>query len=569
MFWIGQADASGETLHRDLTSNTEISMRRWLIGGFIVVAALAAVAAAVLWHYSKRFEPFVREQAVRYLEQRFRSRVELASLHVSAPITSIWRVRQTALRVRGEGLVLHFRNRTDLPPLVRVAKFDVETTFESLWASPRRIGEVRLQKLEINIPPKRERVASPPPEQPAGEPARPSPVPGGSLAGTPVIVETILADDAMLRIYPNDPERPAREFEIHNLRLSGAGLGQALRYTATLTNPLPPGVIYTSGEFGPWHSDDPGLTPLAGKYDFKDADLGVFRGIAGILQSTGRFSGVLQRIEVDGQTNTPDFRLDATGNPIPLRTQFHSIVDGTSGDTLLQPVRAMLGRTRFVANGGVIRKPGAKLRSISLDVAMRDGHIEDLLRLAMRGTRPLMEGEINLRAKLEILPRDLRTVERLLLDGNFDLEKTYFLAGGVQEKIDTLSRRAQGEPKNEQIADVLSAIRGAFRMRNGDIRFSGLSFRVPGAAVDLAGSYGIYSEEIDLRGTARLEAKVSQTMTGWKRWALKPVDPFFSKNGAGTFLPIRVSGTRQSPQFGLDRKKEPEPAATGVRARRG
>jgi hypothetical protein len=53
----------------------------------------------------------------------------------------------------------------------------------------------------------------------------------------------------------------------------------------------------------------------------------------------------------------------------------------------------------------------------------------------------------------------------------------------------------------------------------------------------------------------RLQAKVSQTMTGWKRIALKPVDPFFSKDGSGTLLPIKVVGTREQPQFGLDRKK--------------
>jgi hypothetical protein len=72
-----------------------------------------------------------------------------------------------------------------------------------------------------------------------------------------------------------------------------------------------------------------------------------------------------------------------------------------------------------------------------------------------------------------------------------------------------------------------------------------------------------------MRGTAKLQAKASQTMTGWKRWALKPVDPFFSKNGAGTFLPIKITGTRDKPEFGLDRKKEKEKEkeAEGQRAR--
>jgi hypothetical protein len=47
-------------------------------------------------------------------------------------------------------------------------------------------------------------------------------------------------------------------------------------------------------------------------------------------------------------------------------------------------------------------------------------------------------------------------------------------------------------------------------------------------------------------------------MTGWKRWVLKPVDPFFTKNGAGTFLRIKVEGTADQPKFGLDRGKKDE-----------
>jgi hypothetical protein len=44
-------------------------------------------------------------------------------------------------------------------------------------------------------------------------------------------------------------------------------------------------------------------------------------------------------------------------------------------------------------------------------------------------------------------------------------------------------------------------------------------------------------------------------MTGWKRWALKPADPFFAKDGAGTQLRIRIDGTREQPHFGRDREK--------------
>jgi len=77
--------------------------------------------------------------------------------------------------------------------------------------------------------------------------------------------------------------------------------------------------------------------------------------------------------------------------------------------------------------------------------------------------------------------------------------------------------------------------------------------------VQLAGKYGMRSEEIEFTGRLRMQARVSQTFTGVKRWLLKPVDPFFAKDGAGAVIPIKIGGTRTQPQFGLNmraRKKE-------------
>jgi hypothetical protein len=41
-------------------------------------------------------------------------------------------------------------------------------------------------------------------------------------------------------------------------------------------------------------------------------------------------------------------------------------------------------------------------------------------------------------------------------------------------------------------------------------------------------------------------------VTAWKSMLRKPVDPFFSEHGAGTELPIKITGTRSEPHFGLD-----------------
>jgi hypothetical protein len=44
---------------------------------------------------------------------------------------------------------------------------------------------------------------------------------------------------------------------------------------------------------------------------------------------------------------------------------------------------------------------------------------------------------------------------------------------------------------------------------------------------------------------------VSQTTTGWKSLMLKGVDPLFRKDGR-TIIPIKISGTRNEPSFGMD-----------------
>jgi hypothetical protein len=537
-------------------------MRKWLLRGAIALVILIAILAGAGWYAAQRFEPYIREQAVSYLENRFGTGVELGSLHVSVRYLSPWKWRSSRLVLSGESLKLPNKGRAGLPPLIAATSFSVQTELGAIWDSPRRIHDVRLHKLEINIPPREDR----PQQAKATTPPPPAPAPAPTSApGKPaVVVDTIHADGIDLRIFPADPAKLPRLFEIHHLTLKGTAPGLPLKYDATLTNPRPRGTIQVAGNFGPWFTDDPGQTPISGEYTFRDADLGVFKSIAGILNSTGKFDGVLRRIEVRGETRAPEFRL-AGGNPVPLTTTFHSIVDGTSGDTFLEPVRATLGSSTMEARGKVVRPPGVKARSIVLNVVLPKGRVEDLVRLAVKSPKPFLNGDVALKTKLQILPapgQDLS--DRLLLDGDFAIEQAQFVGGSVQDKIDELSRRAQGQPKNEAISDVLSAMRGEFSLRDGDLKFADLVFHAPGAGIHLHGNYGLESEQIDLHGVARLQAKVSQTVSGWKRIMLKPVDPFLSKAGAGTLLPIQITGSRSAPKFGLDRKRDDTASADRV-----
>jgi hypothetical protein len=242
-----------------------------------------------------------------------------------------------------------------------------------------------------------------------------------------------------------------------------------------------------------------------------------------------------------------------SGNRVPLKTKFHAIVDATNGNTFLQPVEAQLKGTTFECRGGVARNRDEIGKTVELDVTLKRGMIEDLLLLAMKGPRPVLRGGIKLKMKLKLPPGQAEISDRLQFSGRFELIGAHFTSPTVQEQIDTLSRRGKGRPQDEAIDEVPSDLAGEFTMEQGKIRFSRLRFIVPGAAVELAGQYLFESEELDFRGNLRLQARVSETMTGWKRWVLKPVDPFFAKEGAGTLLKIAVTGTRSNPKFGLDK----------------
>ena len=528
--------------------------KKWLFG-IGAAAAVVLVALSVTGYLlARRAEPFIREQVIAYLHDRFDSDVELASLSVRMPQASII---QTLLNrghglmatVEGDGVELRYKGRRDLPPMFSMKQFRFDVELRTLLDRTKVLHLVTIDGMEINIPPKGDR----PDLTPDTQENLPSSA-DAAAESTNVLLEQVLMTNAALTILPKDRKKLPLRFDIHRLRLQSAGKGVAMKYEAALTNAKPRGEVQSSGTFGPWVADEPGDSHLAGAYTFSHADLGIFSGIAGTLESSGQFQGTLSSVNVKGEATVPDFRLKQAGNRVRLQTRFEVRVDGTSGDTILQPVNGSLGSTSFRTSGGIIRHESDLRRTISLNVAMPSGNIQDLLALAMKGT-PFMRGKIALNSKIDIPPLTGSVREKLLLDGQFQLSQARFLKSTVQDQIDSLSRRGRGQPSNTDISGVVSVMAGKFTLANEMVTFQSLSFAVPGSGVDLAGTYDLDRDTLDFHGTLRLQAKVSETMTGWKRWVLKPIDPFFSKQGAGTLLRIQVVGTSKDPKFGRDRGK--------------
>jgi len=529
---------------------------RWVAVGLLLAAAAVAWTVAVLLH---RAEPFLRARIVEGLQDHFHARVELDSFHVSLT-NGLW-AEGKGLRIwppaQVEGVTVPGIAAAG-EPLIRLEEFRFHAPWHYAPGKPFHISVVELKGLEVHLPP-RSHFANPP--EVAGQPEALRRKIDASLVS--FIVDTIQCNGAHLVVETSKPGKLPMEFAIERLKLTGVAAGGAMGYEAELTNPRPVGKIYATGSFGPWQVADPGESPVAGNYRFEHADLASFKGIAGILDSTGRYQGTLRELVVDGETETPDFRLTHFGNPLPLHTRFHARVDGTNGDTWLDPVEATLGQSHFWVQGQIVRVTAADaagaLHSIGHDLALTvnvdQGRIEDFLRLASHSPTPLLTGAVSLKAALHIPPGAAPVHERLKLNGSFALDQAQFASPKIQSRIAELSLRGQGLPQNVKTIDpasIRSAMHGSFQVAGGVLSLPALDYTVPGAEIQLKGTYGLEGGALNFAGYAKMQATVSKMVGGWKGFLLKPVDRYLRKDGAGTEVPIHIEGTREEPEFGID-----------------
>jgi hypothetical protein len=529
--------------------------RKWILYTSIGAGVFVVGLFVAGWVLSKRFEPLVREQSVSYLSRRFDADVSLTRFSVAMGWRDPLKVlmskgRGAIIKARIEGLSLRPRSLPYKDPIFAIDKLEFRFDLSTLWDRPVIIEEINLETFTINVPPKEDRAAIVPGTEPAKTeaPAAPAEKKPGAL-----LVKLITAKTAILRMLPKDPNKVPLKFDIYNLRLTDAGPGVPMKFTVYMKNAKPPGIINAEGSFGPWNSRSPSETPVDGTYSFDNADLSVFKGIAGKLNSTGKFQGTLQYLEVNGEARVPDFRLTHANNPVPLSTTFAAIVDGTNGNTFLDPVEATLGNTVFTVNGSIARWQEDKGKTIALKAKFIRGRIEDCLRLAMPGESTFLRGAIELETDIEIPPEKVPVLQKLQLNGRFRMKDALFTSPDLRKQIDDYSRRSQGKPFDEEIRNVRCNIAGTFHFGGGRFQAHTLSASLPGIQASLPGVYYFKSEKLNFRGEIKLDAKLSQMMkTSWKRWALKPVDPFFSKKGAGTYVKVKVTGTRSKPEFGRE-----------------
>jgi hypothetical protein len=348
------------------------------------------------------------------------------------------------------------------------------------------------------------------------------------------------------------------------LSLRSIEKNRPISFTSTVLIPVPPAKVEVSGQYGPRKAGSAGETPISGSYTLQDADLSVFGGIQGKVSAKGKLNGVLQHINTQGDTDSPDFMVTRSHHLVHLTTHYEAVVNGLNGDVALQPVTANFGKTTLIAQGkieGESEASGAG-KTVSLTAYSKRARIEDLLRMFASSDPPPMLGPIQFRAQVNIPPEDRPFLKRVRLQGDFGISGAMYTNPETQKNVDVASAKARGEA--EQVEDqndkdkndsydpgrVLSNLKGHVVMRDAVATLTNFSFDVPGASALVNGTYDLLSERINLQGQVYLQTELSKATTGIKSLLLKIVQPFTkSKAGKGSVVNLKVTGTYHNPSF--------------------
>jgi hypothetical protein len=497
-----------------------------------MVGALATVIFGSFTILLVRNWPFTKQAVTKALQDRFARAVEIRN----------FRATYFPPGFVAEGVSFEHRKRKDLPPLITVQTLIVKAGYTGMLTPQKHLSHVQVIGLHVTVPPK-----SPNGQSPV------MPLTDSSKNDTLAIAE-ISTDDAVLEFISGITDSEPFKLEIHRLTLNHVGQNGPIGFQATLLNTEPPGEIRSTGRIGPWNEDDPGSTTLSGSYTFQKAKLGVFEGIAGTLSSQGKFSGALAHIESEGGVDVPDFHVSGSQHIVHLSSEFRALVDGTNGDTYLQNVASHFEQTTVLSKGSVSGHPGQHGKTVALDLTVKEGRIDDLLRLVTEEKTPSMTGSISFSAAVKVPPGPPGFLKKLSLEGDAGLPSERFTAAAVQTAINKLTESARGENKKQQADDpetVLSNLKGHVSVKNGIATLSNVSFSAPGTLAEIRGTYNLVDKTVNLQGVLHTNGKLSDTTSGIKAVVLKAVGPFLKKKTL-TVVPFTVTGTSMKPSFSLD-----------------
>lgn len=426
-----------------------------------------------------------------------------------------------------------------LPPLGHIDSMIVEGTWTDLVMLRQRVELVEITGFHIQVPS-------------IGSIENKQSFPTGSakdFGGPDTMIERMVVHKSLLEIMREHDKPllfPIKQVEIRNLHR-----GEALTYAVDMQNPIPHGRILARGSMGPIRGSDFDSTPVSGNFAFTQVNLHDVGEISGTLDARGIFKGTLRSMEVETQTQVPDFAV-TDGQPTPVSGSMQATLAGTNGDLDIHAIDLDLFKSHIHATGSIKNQQNKNAKATNLDISVDRGRAEDLMRPFIHKEVPIA-GPVALKSHAYLGPPGNGFMEKLRLIGSFDVPAERITDKQTEKNLSAFSRRAKGkdtpntgvEPNGKSPSadqDTLASLQGPTKIENGVVQTSGLLFKVPGASAKLAGTFRFHDEGVHLTGTLKMDTDISHTSTGFKSFLLKPLAPFFKRKHAGAVIPIAVTG---------------------------
>lgn len=490
---------------------------------WIAFAVLALVLTGVdLMFY---FWPFRYREVHPLLQKTFQSRVDVQRYH---------RTYFPHPGFVAERVTLYRHGDTRIPPLATIERMEVVGTWTNLLFHPHELYEIRLQGLHVRIPPK-------------GTAARGMDFNGGMTPRSQqkIVIETIVANGSTLDLLRHG--QPPLRFRIPTLQIHNVRKNKPFQFFARVAIPGPQGIVEANGSIGPLQPGNSAATPLQGTYALANANLSLVDGVAGHAAASGRYSGTLAALNVEGSVSIPDFRA-GQAHTVRIDGAYQVTVNGTTNDVQIREAVVKTGGNTIRASGSVAGQP----KTVDVRFEGQNCRVEPLLEMVEHGA-PAVDGLVSFRGRAQFRQGHERFLQRLRLQGEASISQLRFAKSGTQAKVDALSARETKAAKDDPQGDVVTvSAQSQTRFENGTAWFPDISVALPGARAQLHGTFGLLTTQIHLTGKVELQRTVSHAVTGWKSVLLTPLDPFFRHGRAGAVVSIAVTGTAEHPKVGED-----------------
>lgn len=487
----------------------------WLAGILIVLGVAGIVLMFVFW-------PFRYQKVHPLLEEEFQSTVE---------VQHYYRTYFPHPGFVADGLTFRRKGHESEPPLAKVDHLHVVGTWTGLLFTPHTLYQIWLRNVRVRV------------EMPGGRQSQNQSdgkrQPRASRSQSKLRIETIVANGATLDLERQG--KPPQHFAFETLQIHNVRAGEPLMFFTRLQLPKLNAVVAANGNLGPFRSGEYEQMRVDGGYSVAGLQLKRIGQLGGNVSASGRYSGRLSQIEVQGKLAIPDF--DAGGHVKRLDASYSVLVDTRHGDVDIQRAVVKMANSTLIANATIEGTP--KISRVNFSTT--DGDLHQLLEVLETAT-PRVAGKVSFAAQTEFGSGPQAFLKRLRLKGHISVKDVTFVQK-TQKEMDAFSARTRKQDHNRPFR-VTAEASGDTTFRNGMAYFPNIQVELPGAKAHLSGTFNLLNTRVDLTGKVAMQQPLAKDVTGWKRVLMTPVSPFFRHGKTGALVSFAVRGTVQNPKIG-------------------